>query len=348
VEQFLKQGIKKGAFPGLVVLAGNEKENYIFKALGDAEIMPETRSMTLETLFDLASLTKVMVTAPLTLFFIEKGYIRLEDSVSRFKTEFPHNQVTVRQLLNHSSGLPATGELFRYPQDPLSYLWGLELENKPGKVVNYSCMGYILLGKIIEEIAKAGLDELAAEVIFRPLGMEKTGFNPEDGYFAATEVGNEFEQKKGAPPREGVMRGVVHDGNAYSLGGVSGNAGLFAPAEDVGKFARMILRNDGQILSSSAMDLMFSRQTPLDQDPRSMGWCLPGPYSSGGDLISKSSIGHTGFTGTSLWIDLEKRLFIVLLTNRIHPRVENDAHIRLRPLIHNRIWAEMQKKGKEK
>ncbi len=344
MEELLERGLTNNAFPGVVLLAGTQESNLIQIARGWAEIEPEKRVMSTETKFDLASLTKVIVTTPLALFLLEQGELRLDDFAGRFREEFRHKEVTIRHLLTHTSGLPAH-QLFTNICDPLENLWELELENEPGQVVNYSCMGFILLGKIIEEITGKTLAENAHEIIFGPLGMAKTEFNPEEGPFAATELGNEFEQKKGAQPREGIMRGVVHDGNAYSLGGIAGNAGLFGPAGDIARFARMILAEGEGILAPSTVEMMFTLQTPPDQERRSPGWCLPGPYSSGGDLLSKRAIGHTGFTGTSLWIDLEKKKFVVLLTNRVHPKVSSTEHIRMRPLIHNRAWAEMEKKG---
>ncbi len=344
MEDFLKEGIDKGAFPGVVLVAGSLEKDYISLALGHAEIEPEKREMTEEIIFDLASLTKVMVTTPLILFLLEQGELRLDDPASFFREEFQHKEVTIRHLLTHTSGLPAH-KLFTNISNPLENLWKLELENEPGNVVNYSCMGFILLGKIIEKITGKTLAESAQEIIFAPLGMAKTGFNPEKGPFAATELGNEFEQKKGAQPREGIMRGVVHDGNAYSLGGIAGNAGLFGPAGDIARFARMFLAQGEGILAPSTVEMMFTLQTPPYQERRSLGWCLPGPFSSGGDLLSPKAIGHTGFTGTSLWIDWEKKKFVVLLTNRVHPRVSSTEHIRMRPLIHNRGLAEMEKQG---
>ncbi len=342
MEKLLEHGIEIGAFPGAVLLAGSLEKDLISISRGWAEIEPRERKMTMETIFDLASLTKVLVTTPVVFHLLEQGELRLDDSVCRFTNAFRHNNVTIRHLLTHSSGLPPHC-LFTDQEDPLQDLWNLELENEPGEKVNYSCMGFILLGKIVEMITGKTLAQTAQDVVFEPLGMDKTGFNPKEGFFAATELGNEFEQKKGAHPRKGIMRGVVHDGNAFSLGGVAGNAGLFGPAKDVARFARMVLAGGEGILAPATIEAMLTPQTPPGQEKRSFGWCMPGNYSSGGDLLSERSIGHTGFTGTSLWIDRGKDLYVVLLTNRVHPRVDSTEHIRLRPLIHNRAWSIMER-----
>ncbi len=338
----LEEGIKKGAFPGVLLIAGSLEKDLINFTLGWAELKPEKRKLSSETKFDLASLTKVIVTTTLVFHLLERGELRLDDTAKRFWNEFHHGEVTIRQLLTHTSGLPSH-QLLANSGGSLENLWKLNLENNPGEIVNYSCMGFILLGKIVEKVMGKDLNQGAREVIFNPLGMKDSCFNPKEGPFAATELGNEFEQKKGAQPREGIMRGVVHDGNAFLMGGIAGNAGLFGTGKDIARFSRMILAGGEGILSPSTVEMLFTLQTPPHQEKRSFGWCLPGPYSSGGDLLSKKAIGHTGFTGTSLWIDREKSQFVVLLTNRIHPRVDSNDHIRLRPLIHNRAWAEMGK-----
>lgn len=337
----LEEGIKIGAFPGYVFWGGGLLADKIVEFGGQREVKPKKKAMTLDTVFDLASLTKVIVTTPLALYFLEKGQLRLEDHLSRFFPQIPYSNITIRHLLTHTSGLPAWAPLFIKADQALDFLMNLPQHHPEGTKVVYSCMGFIILGKVLEQVGEQTLDQLANEILLRPLGMNNTSFNPLKGPFAATEYHNLFEQQKGAPPRAGIMRGVVHDGNAYSLGGVAGNAGLFGTAADLAKYARFILQHGAGILSKRSIEIMAKLQTPLLESPRGLGWCRTGLYCSGGDLLGENSVGHTGFTGTSLWIDFDHELFGILLTNRVHPHVDSQEHIRMRPLIYNAAWAQM-------
>lgn len=373
VERFVQQG----KIPGATACVGSTAGALRPRAYGRLSVEPVGNPVTADTLFDCASLTKVVVTTTLALRLIEEGVVRLDDPVAHFLPEFVEespepareakSQVTLRHLLTHTSGLAAWAPLYqalpdeaeKSVQDERAARGGGErtqdapegspaarivrricrqpLVHAPGTVVEYSCLGFILLGEIIQRLKSAPLDELARRWIFAPLGMKNACFNPPPelhGRVAATEVVD------GKP-----LIGVVHDENARSMGGVSGNAGLFATAEDLARFALMLLGKgrlgERRVLSAAALREATRDHTGHLGESRGLGWVVKGlsARSSAGDLFSPESFGHTGFTGTSLWIDPVRGIFAVLLTNRVHPTRANDAHIRLRALFHNAVAA---------
>ncbi|BAS28269.1 serine hydrolase domain-containing protein [Limnochorda pilosa] len=343
--------VQEGSIPGAVILVGTPRDVHGPRAYGWASLQPMRRPMQEETLFDLASLTKVVATAALAWQLLDQGRIRLDDPVSLFLPGYgAHDrgpsrewkeQLTLRHLLTHTSGISGWEPLYRHPGSPadrLQQLLRYPLLQPPGERVVYSCLGYILLGWILEVVAGAPLDQLARERLYQPLGMEATGFVPAPDLrerAAATEL---------APDTGEVLQGVVHDENARFLGGVAGNAGLFGTARDLAAFALEVLkalRGEPALWSPAVVRLATRSLTPGKEEERGLGWQIHGgrPFSSAGDLFSPASFGHTGFTGTSLWIDPERELFAVLLTNRVHPSRDNQAHLRLRPLFHNAVAA---------
>lgn len=348
----LARAADAGIFPGAVAAVGCPDGLVRVGYCGSRCLIPERLPVLPDTLYDLASLTKVVATATLFLIFQEAGKLSAMDKVSCYIdgfTEGNKRYVTLLNLLTHTSGMRdhvRLDRICRDYQEAMHYLTEIPLFYNPGERVVYSCLGYILLGHILEKIGDDRLDALCKRYIFDPLGMYKTSFSPEPGNVAATE----YDEKQGKP-----LIGVCHDENARFLGGVSGNAGLFSNVYDLAIFAQMLI-NDGrhkgrQFLSRASIKAMKRNYTAHLNEDRGLGWCIKGGrlggmeqgYISAGDLMPPGAYGHTGFTGTSIWIDPEDDLFIILLTNRVHPGRDNDQILRFRPLFHNAVLADMEK-----
>ncbi len=353
VASLLREGIERGLFPGAVAMVTRSGEAVFNEAVGQAAVRPVPRAMTLETVFDLASLTKPVATTTAVMLLVEDGRLRLDDPARLFVPGFEargKESVTVRHLLTHTSGLPAWEDLRPFTGDrpaALRHIAGLEVRWPPGTRVEYSDLGFLTLQAVVEERAGRPLDHFCAERVFEPLGMTRTRFNPPAEWRPFT-AATEYRAERGE-----YDWGTVHDENARALGGVCGHAGLFSSAADLTVFARMLL--DGgtyggrRILSPATIRTMTTNQTPGLNEARTLGWSarsapgpgtLAGPPSSGGDLLSPSAFGHTGFTGTSLWIDPQAGLTCVLLTNRVHlGRETTGGIIRFRGLFHNAVAA---------
>lgn len=272
------------------------------------------------TLYDLASLTKVVSTTTLILKLIEENYFKLDTKVKDIIKDFEYDDVTILNLLTHTSGLPADDKNYKNCNNAED-LWRFTLEEplifEPGTKVEYSDFNFIILGKIIEKY-KNSIEEYANEIIFKPLNMNNTMYNPtlkgrkED--CAPTEVTAE----------RGVIKGIVHDGKAYKLDGLSGNAGLFSCTNDLAKFVRMMLANDGSILSKETINSLKNCYTIGLNNSRTIGWFYNDPSTPVFGVSSDCSIWHTGFAGGSILIDIKKNLGIIILTNRVHPKRDND------------------------
>ena len=296
--------------------------------------------MELDTVFDLASLTKVVATLPAVFKLLENGLIRLDDPVSYFIPKFGQfgkEQIKIRHLLTHTSGLPAHRQYYQRSlntEQILESIYQQELEVPTGSKVIYSDLGLITLYKLIEIVTGEQFEDFVKREIFEPLEMTETDFTPkfERSRYAATEF---------TPKLDDYKCGIVHDENAESMGGISGHAGLFSTVRDLANFASMV-ENDGvfknkRILSRSTLQLARQNFTAFDREFRGLGWILKSPESSScGDLFSPLSYGHTGFTGTSIWFDPEIKLHVILLTNRIHFG-RQDEILRIRPRLHNMI-----------
>ncbi len=334
------------------------------RAFGDAVRAPaaEREAARADTLFDLASLTKVVGTASACWALVERGHLRLGEPVAALLPAFSVRQpgeaenwrpsVTVRHLLTHTSGLPAHRNLRQVAGDPeerLAAVAGTALTAPPGERAVYSDLGFILLGRIVEEVARQPLDAACGALLFDPLGMTETRWNP-GAALGARAAATEWSEGEWAPDgRAGHLRGVVHDENARALGGLAGHAGLFSTAADLAVFADM-LRAGGvgglgvprRVLAPATVAAMAEPVVIGEGDSRTRGWQGAGrilaPY---GDLWSKRSFGHTGFTGTSLWIDPARDLWAVLLTNAVHMgrAVGLPAMPRLRACFHNAVVA---------
>ncbi|MGH7379022.1 MAG: exo-beta-N-acetylmuramidase NamZ domain-containing protein [Candidatus Methylomirabilales bacterium] len=322
IEGLLQEAVRERRLPGAVVLVARQGKVVFWRAVGERALIPERRPMNLTTIFDVASLTKVVVTAPLVLQLVEEGRVRLEDPLGRHLSEFrghPVGRATVRQLLLHTSGLPPGLPREDTSEGPAAILRAIRREGllaPPGTRYIYSDLNYILLGALLERITGRPLPALAHERIFQRLGMRETFFNPPEAWryrIAPTEVLNGE-----------VRAGIVHDPLAFRMGGVAGHAGLFSTAEDLARFAQAILNGGvyggGRILAPRTVALMVSPLAlPQARGRRTLGWDVDSPAAVRGIHGSPASFGHTGFTGTALWIDPPTDTFVVFLSNRVHP-----------------------------
>ena len=321
--------IMKKQLPGAVVLVGRQGKVVWRHAYGNRTLEPQTEPMTLDTIFDLASLTKVVATATSVMILVERGQVRLGDPVARYIPEFAEmgkRNITVEQLMTHRSGFPPDNDIKDYEQGPakaFENIWHLTPISEPGSRFIYSDVNYIVLAELIRRVSGKPLDEFSAENIFRPLGMKDTAFK------LAARL-----QPRIAPTEKREdhwMRGEVHDPRAYLLGGVAGHAGLFSTADDLAIYCQMILGH-GQYRGARVLSPMgVTRMTEArasggnasDGNARGLGWDVVTGYSSNrGDLFPLGSFGHTGFTGTSIWIDPASETFVVFLSNRVHPRID--------------------------
>jgi serine-type D-Ala-D-Ala carboxypeptidase len=335
----LEQGVREGVFPGAVACVGNKEGIIYSRNCGYRQLYPLREEMELDTLFDIASLTKVTATLPLLMVFLQKGNLSLYDAVGDYLKAFENEkELKIKHLLTHTSGFEPYSRMDQKGiklEDITSYIAGTKRMFPIGKEVVYSDYNFILLKFILEEIVQESFEEACRKYVFNPLEMKNTIFNPQQSdNIAATEFCEE---------RKEFLKGVVHDENARYFGGVSGHAGLFSNLEDLSKYCEMYL-NNGRTASG---DLFFSPTTINGiihnytrglQENRGLGFCVRGlENSSGGELFSEEAFGHTGFTGTSIWIDRVRGIYIILLTNRVHPNRENTEIIKFRRHFHNAV-----------
>ncbi len=319
IERVIERGIKAGGYPGASVIVGRKGAAVFEKGFGRLSWSPNSTPVDAQrTIYDVASLSKVVGTTTAIMILYDEKKIGLDDPVVNYIPTFgggDKDRVTIRQLLTHTSGLPAGRDIWRIAQTPLearALVLSTSLEGRPGAQYIYSDLGADVLGLIIEVVAGEPLDKFLTRRVFEPLGMNETFYRPNDSLryrIAPTEV---------TPPRGYPLRGEVHDENAYALGGVAGHAGLFSTAADLSVFAQMMLNggeyNGVQIITKPTVDLFTSRSF----GHRALGWdTAEGDYGSG-RYFGATAYGHTGFTGTSMWIDPEREMFVILLTNRVH------------------------------
>jgi serine-type D-Ala-D-Ala carboxypeptidase len=339
ISNLLREHITAGDFPSAVYLVAEDGEVVFTDAIGHSAVEPYRIANKLDTIYDLASLTKPLVTGMLCARRIELGELTLDSSVSHYLPEFDRTDkqmITIRELLTHSSGLPAWRPLYLLAEDEPDRAAGaianLDLEYKPGTRVVYSDLGFIALGILLTRLIGHPLVEIARHEIFEPLGLQQTFFNPEEALqtgIAACETGNAYErdmcEQSGAPAyqnfRQRLIWGEVHDGNAYFLGGAAGHAGLFSSARDTLAMAQQFLAESSKLLIPQTCQLFRTNMTQGLEEARSLAWQLAETKdSTAGVDLPPDSFGHTGFTGTSLWIDPEHRRVFILLTNRTHAR----------------------------
>jgi serine-type D-Ala-D-Ala carboxypeptidase len=319
IDRVVRRGISAGGFPGAAVVVGRKGAAVLQRGYGRLAWSPGSPAVSAdETLYDLASLTKVVGTATAAMILYDEGRLDLNAPVRQYLPEFSGGAkdfVTVRQILTHHSGLPAGKQLWRSaisPSDARQIVLGSELICEPGRCFVYSDLGADVMGWIVEAIAGQRLDVFLKERVFDPLGMTETQFNPPStisARAAPTEV---------SPPRGYPLRGEVHDENAFALGGVAGHAGLFSTAADLAVFAQMMLNGGDYEGIRIVSDTAVARFTARTAGTRALGWDTADGDGGAGDFLGASSYGHTGFTGTSIWIDPERKMFVILLTNRVH------------------------------
>jgi serine-type D-Ala-D-Ala carboxypeptidase len=341
ITAMLEERINAGDFPSAVYMVAERGHLHFADAIGEAVREPSRHAATLDTIYDLASLTKPLVTGLLTSLLVERGRVEIDAPVSNYLSEFARDDkraITVRHLLTHTSGLPAWLPLYINAEgDPartLDVIASQTLEQAPGTRVVYSDLGFITLGLLLQRVADTSLAELARREIFSPLSLKRTFFNPEKSLqteIAACESsGNQYERdvcetQYGAHPGKGwrdqTIWGEVHDGNAYFLGGAAGHAGLFSTARETLRIAGQFLPNSTQLLAPDTCALFRTNMTEGLNEARSLAWQLAAtPESAAGPLLPPDAFGHLGFTGTSCWIDPERERIFILLTNRTHAR----------------------------
>ncbi|HVY71134.1 MAG TPA: serine hydrolase, partial [Verrucomicrobiae bacterium] len=318
----IEQTIKEKSIPGGVLWLEHNGVAY-HEAYGKRALIPAEEPMTEETIFDIASLTKVVATTPAMMLLIERGKVRLEDRVQKFIPEFKGSgkeNITIRHLMTHTSGFPSgLGRAIPWSGYDTAIRKACQerLENPPGTHFRYSDINFIVLGDVVKRVSGKPLNEFAEQEIYRPLLMRDTRFLPPPAWRPSIAPTEKVDDR--------VLRGVVHDPTSQLMGGVAGHAGLFTTASDLARYARMIL-NGGElegtrIFKPGTVKLMASVQSP-DEVPsrRGLGWDIDSAYSRPrGKWFPLGSFGHTGFTGTSLWIDPFSRTFWIFLSNRVHP-----------------------------
>jgi len=325
IDPIVQDAIHSRQVPGAVVLVWHNGQIVYRKAIGNRALEPRREPMTLDTVFDLASLTKVIATTTAVMQLVDAGKIRVNEPVSKYIPEFAQNDkdnVTIRELLTHYSGLREdldlvqpwegkdTGLRLAYAETPVF---------PPGSQFKYSDLNFIVLGALVERVSGTPLDAYCEKNIFRPLKMTHTRFLPPAAWRARI-APTQYDE------HELMLRGVVHDPTARRMGGVAGHAGLFSTADDLSKFAQALL-NGSSILPSQMIEKMTTpQQPPTSPNLRGFGWDIDTPFSTNrGDLLPVGSFGHTGFTGTSLWIDPTTRTYLIILSNAVHPRGKGSA-----------------------
>jgi serine-type D-Ala-D-Ala carboxypeptidase len=344
----LQEAITARSFPGAsmaVTLCGKLVAR---KSFGRFTYESASASIVTETIFDLASLTKVLATTPMAMILYERGQLDLEAPVRGILPEFAsedprRSNVTFRMLLAHSSGLPAYEKLFlRAPtkESLLDAAFKLSLKYSPGSRAEYSDIGFILLGVACERIAGETIDSFCQREIFGRLGMTHTSFHPPPSI------------RKDIPPtsddktfRQRIIQGEVQDENASVLGGVAPHAGLFSTSSDIANFAECMLGGGSPILRPETIALFTKRESSPAGTSRALGWDTPSAPSQSGKYFSKASFGHLGYTGTSLWIDRARRLSVTLLTNRTWPDCSNQHIKQVRPRFHDAVVEAIERVG---
>ncbi|MGH7934933.1 MAG: serine hydrolase domain-containing protein [Candidatus Binataceae bacterium] len=364
VEQAFLEAVERGAIPGATLVVRRGEEIAFEGAFGHRAVVPERSPMRLDTVFDLSSLTKPLATTIGVMLLMRDGKLRLDERVTRFFHNFGvHGKahVSFRQLLSHSSGLTAwrpfyqqiaevekNGKVnFMASRGAKEFVYEEihreKPEAAPGTKMIYSDLNFILLGETVEQVAGSALNRFCRDKIFRPLDLHATDFidislvrtrrlEPVPEMFAPTSV---------CPVRKRLLIGEVDDENAFAMGGVAGHAGLFAPVKEVDRIAHELIRCHGgrsDFIPQKIMQEFWKRTTIVRGSTWALGWDTPSPeYSSSGRRFSADAVGHLGFTGTSIWIEPSREIAVSLLTNRVHPRRDNQAIRDFRPKIHDLI-----------
>ncbi len=368
VESAFQDAVAQGVFPGAVVLVSKDGEIVFEQAFGSRSLIPEKTPLKASTIFDLASLTKPLATTIAIMILVREKKIRLDDQITRFIPMFGvfgKSTATFRQMLNHSSGLPAWKpfheEIVKMEKaGRINFVASWAAKNfvyeqihrekpvsAPGAQCLYSDLGFMILGESVEVLSGATIERFCQDRIFKPLGLRSTAFvdltqlrtrrlQPVEDMIAPTE---------NCPWRKKILCGEVHDDNAYAMGGVAGHAGLFSSARDVHALLACLNRclhgKDG-FLPKALLEEFLAKDEKVSNSTCALGWDTPSPdKSASGTHFSPRSVGHLGFTGTSIWWDIEKNCHIILLSNRVHPTRKNEKIKDFRPHVHDLIMKVM-------
>lgn len=352
LRRYLEESVARKAFPGAVVAVGRHDTVLYLHAFGRLDY-EHKRPVTTRTVYDLASLTKVVGLTTAMMQLVEEGKVGLDTPAVRYVPAFHDSTVTVRQLLTHSSGLPAWKPFWQkaHSRAEMFALVDAEpLEQPPGTKTAYSDLGAMVMTQVVERVSGERLDRYLQIHLFRPLGMRETRYLPPASWrirIAPTEMDTTYRHR--------LIRGEVHDENAAAMGGISGHAGLFSTAPDLARFAQLMLRTlrgesssrrsrtptprgvvelhmPGGFVDSATVAMFTAGQDP-SLSSRALGWDTPSQGSSAGTRMSPRAFGHTGFTGTSIWMDPAQDLFVMLLTNRVYPTRNNDLIREVRPRV---------------
>lgn len=346
VDDVINKAVRDGQIPGAVLLIGHNGQVVYRKAYGQRWLEPKREPMTIDTIFDMASITKVMATTSSVMRLFELGQIRLNDPVAKYIPEFGKygkEEITIRELMTHYSGLREDLDL-KSPWEGKETAYQMANEEKlvapPGAYFRYSDINFIVLGELVERLSNMPLDKYADAHVFQPLHMTHTRFTPPPSWLPRI-APTEYDE------HNVMLHGVVHDPTARRMGGVAGHAGLFSTADDVSKFAQALL--DGKFpLAPNVIEKMTTPQTaPNATSLRGLGWDIDSPFSSNrGELFPLGSFGHTGFTGTSLWIDPSSKTYVILLINGVHPRIRpGGAVVALRTKVATIVAASLDVKN---
>jgi beta-N-acetylhexosaminidase len=346
VDATVQRFLDRKAFPGAVLAVGREGTLVHLKAYGKKTYDADAAPMTVDTMFDLASLTKVIATTTMAMMMVDEGRLDLDRPVRDFFPKFTggsKDKITIRHLLTHSSGIDWWAPLYKEAHtmpDYLSRIVPMDLKYEPGTKSVYTDLGVMMLGDILERVSGDDLNDFAKRRLFEPMKMRDTGFKPPESLkarIAPTEFDKEWRKR--------LVWGEVHDENAFGLGGIAPHAGLFGTAPDLARFATMLLNGgvfeNRRYIAPQTLSL-FTTRAGVPDSSRALGWDTPSENSSAGTLMSKRAFGHTGFTGTSMWMDPETGVFVILLTNRVNPTRENNQIREARPAIADAVMRGLQ------
>ena len=338
--RILEDGIQRRAFPGASVAITHSGKLIALNGFGHFTYDRSSQAVGSDSIFDLASVSKVVATTSAAMILYERGLLDLNMPVAGVLPQFAgsdsrRREVTLRQLLAHSSGLPAYEKLFlraRTRDELLRAALSVPLKNDPRTHAEYSDIGFLLLGMALERLAQETLDGFCQREVFGPLGMLETAFHPPSSWKARI---SPTANDRGL--RKRLIQGEVQDENASVMGGVAGHAGVFSAAPDLARFAHSMLNGGAPIIRPETVTLFTRRESSPAGTSRALGWDTPSAPSQSGKYFSPSSFGHLGYTGTSLWIDPERQLSVTLLTNRTWPDCDNQAIKQIRPKFHDAV-----------
>lgn len=335
-DMLLKNVVDDGATAGMAAALVTPDEKW-FKCYGFRQIVPEKEAATLDTIWDLASCSKVLVTATCIMKLVEEGLITLDTKICDVLEDMTQKEITIRECLTHSSGLPAdiNGYKQMTTEQMIEAVHHIEKQEDMIGKVNYSDVNFILLGMVVAKL-KGSLNGYAEEVMFKPLNMMNSTYNP------AAELKGRCAAYENIEARGGVVRGIVHDGKGFKFGGVSGHAGVFSTIEDVTHYVEMML-NDGvyqgvRFFKEETMELYRTCLTEGMNEKRSIGWIISDPNYALGKCFSEHTLYHTGFSGPSILIDLDRKIGCVVLANRVHPSRDNKKILTARNEIHDAAY----------